>query len=283
MKETDAVKTRKQCIIETAIDFVKTFAQGIVDNYEEPTRAGTKKGDCIGFSKKKFYVGLLCVLYPNCLRLKEIARMAGVSEKVLLTWRTQKDFQELMENQHVSLGQMICDMIESFMHDAEIDPIKGSVMIGSILDIYKPAKELYRDLIGNPPERVPQIIELDDTKKIKVNDPAGVAAMLVLVLVYLNRAASLPWVELLKKELDESSFGYSSLGLLEMLEVHDEIALTDWEKRPEILKLTKQIIKNCIDYLADPEARKEFTVEKTREIAETTKRFIFNKLDILAK
>ncbi len=284
---TDIVKAHKRYGIELAIDFVKRFAQAMIENYEEPIRAGTKKGDRIGFSKKKVHVGLLCALYPNCLKLKEVAKMAGVSERVLLTWRAQKDFLEFMEKEHNLMGQSICHTIESVMHNEEIDLIGDkAVIIGSTLKILKSAREQFEDLIANLPEGVSKVIEVDDTRerKLKAKDPRETARTLVLILVSLNNSVSLPWVELLGKKLDESALGYPGLGLFtrQILKVHDEKTLRDWEKRPLMLDLTKKAIENDIDFLADSEVRKEFTIKEIKETAERAKEFIFSKLDILA-
>jgi hypothetical protein len=82
---------------EYAILLAEFFADAALKKYQEPTRAGTAKGDPVGLSRKKIRAACLMGLYPGCLKLKEIAEMAGVTVRVLTVWRTHEQFREAME------------------------------------------------------------------------------------------------------------------------------------------------------------------------------------------
>jgi hypothetical protein len=77
---------------QRAIDLVKEWAANELKSYNEPSRAGTAKGDPVGLSSKKYHAALLMVLHPNALELKDIAEMVGASHGVLRVWRTKDDF-----------------------------------------------------------------------------------------------------------------------------------------------------------------------------------------------
>lgn len=60
--------------------------------YIEPSRAGTAKGELIGFSKQKHQACLLCLTnYP----LKDIAEAVKVSYPVFLKWRSEEMFKRV--------------------------------------------------------------------------------------------------------------------------------------------------------------------------------------------
>ncbi len=68
-------------------------------NYREPTRAGTPKGDKIGFSRDKYYASILCGI--TNFNLQKIAEISNTSHGVIRKWRTEKDFKAACD-QHCS-------------------------------------------------------------------------------------------------------------------------------------------------------------------------------------
>ncbi len=61
-------------------------------DYEQPTRAGTSKGEKIGFSRKKYYAAMLAGI--TNWTLKDIAKSCDVSYGLLRKWRTDPEFYE---------------------------------------------------------------------------------------------------------------------------------------------------------------------------------------------
>ncbi|MCX5814876.1 MAG: hypothetical protein NTX75_01355 [Proteobacteria bacterium] len=70
------------------------FVQNRLDTYEEPQREGTKKGDRIGFSKKK-YLATLMMLFNTTQDC--IAKTIGVSYGLLRKWNTEAEFKKIVE------------------------------------------------------------------------------------------------------------------------------------------------------------------------------------------
>lgn len=70
------------------------FIQNRLDTYKEPQREGTKKGDRIGFSKKKYLATLMMLLNTtqDC-----IAKTIGVSHGLLRKWNTEAEFKKIVE------------------------------------------------------------------------------------------------------------------------------------------------------------------------------------------
>lgn len=63
-------------------------------NYEEPTRAGTPRGDPIGYSMRKYWAAALCL---KTIPLKEMAELVKVSHGLLRKWRTEDSFKKLVD------------------------------------------------------------------------------------------------------------------------------------------------------------------------------------------
>ena len=72
--------------------------------YVEPLRAGTTKGDPIGFSSQKMRAAIFMALYPHVMRLKDISNTLNVPVNTLKVWRTQKDFQNVSLEELSELG-----------------------------------------------------------------------------------------------------------------------------------------------------------------------------------
>jgi hypothetical protein len=115
----DKVKKTKEGCKDAAVKFIKSWAEKKAVEYNEPSRAGTPKGERIGFSRKKYKAGLLMALYPDCLRLRGIAKISGVSEGVLRVWRTEREFEEIMHREYQRLGESIVETIKSTIEKNE--------------------------------------------------------------------------------------------------------------------------------------------------------------------
>jgi len=71
------------------------FFQNQLDNYREPQRQGTPRGERIGLSKVKFYASLFALLNSD---LRAIAKHLGVSYGLLRKWRTEKEFKKVVND-----------------------------------------------------------------------------------------------------------------------------------------------------------------------------------------
>lgn len=76
---------------ERLFSLFEEFSGPVLASYEEPTRAGTPKGDPIGLSRQKYYAAALQLLHGP-YSVKELAEKAGVSHDVLRKWRTEVPF-----------------------------------------------------------------------------------------------------------------------------------------------------------------------------------------------
>ena len=86
-----------------------------LENYQEPTRAGTAKGDPIGFSANKYKASLYMITHPQLFDLKSIARIVQTTEGTVRVWRTQEPFQEKVEAACKELGQLIWKAIDELV------------------------------------------------------------------------------------------------------------------------------------------------------------------------
>jgi hypothetical protein len=71
------------------------FIKEKIDNYEEPQRKNTPRGDPIGYSRTKYLASLM--LLRN-YKQKEIATLLEISHGLLRKWNTEEDFKVLVEN-----------------------------------------------------------------------------------------------------------------------------------------------------------------------------------------
>jgi hypothetical protein len=68
-------------------------------SYNEPTRAGTPKGEKIGFSRDKYFACILCGI--TNFNMQKIAELSHTTNGVIRKWRTEKDFKAACD-QHCS-------------------------------------------------------------------------------------------------------------------------------------------------------------------------------------
>jgi hypothetical protein len=90
-----------------------------INNYFEPTRRGTPRGESIGFSAKKHLSTLLSLkLSP----LKKMAQAVGVSPSLLGKWRTEEDFKDLIEKHCVEFAEVVvCHLTERAKIQLKLD------------------------------------------------------------------------------------------------------------------------------------------------------------------
>ena len=94
----------------TAITIGEAWVADTLRGYVSPVRRGRSKGTVIGFSREKQIAAHLIILFPT-LRLKNIARLAGVSHGVFLVWRTQDNFRETEKKACQLFGEEIANTI----------------------------------------------------------------------------------------------------------------------------------------------------------------------------
>ncbi len=76
--------------------FIETWVGDKLDGYQAPERAGTPKGEAVGFSLSKMRAAYLMVGFDQAFTIKDIAGRVGTSPGVLKVWRTQQPFKEKM-------------------------------------------------------------------------------------------------------------------------------------------------------------------------------------------
>ena len=74
-------------------------------------RAGTRKGDPIGFPRRKIHAAFVLMFYrgPERGTLRDVAKAAEVSEGLLRVWRTETPFRELSR-------RLVWDFADAFVH-----------------------------------------------------------------------------------------------------------------------------------------------------------------------
>jgi len=306
------IRAQKKSLQQEAIKFVTTWAQRAMDRqFEEPIRKGTPKGDPIGPSRKKYHAALLMPLHPKCLNLKAIADMVGTSENVIRVWRTQEGFKKMVSEAHRWIAEVIAETIDrlvdkSFIRNQkqvetdarELFKTEASaigILSEGVLRILKSRNvrtdetgsnaKLLESATGEPIEKT---IEIDDTKTIpgmeEIRDPFGSAIRLSRLVLFLDAAVYPPFIERMKKRLDDGMWEYADLFLIGMKEerVWDEKRLREWNRTPAILDLTKAFISASIHDLIDPDNWKANTPDQRRQQADRLRKTIFDTLDILA-
>jgi hypothetical protein len=181
-RKKDSVAEARQEHREAAIRLVKLWVEAALRRYEEPSRVGVPKGDPIGFPKKKRKAAFFLALYPTALRLKDIAKLAGVSEGVLRVWRSQDEFKRAEREACKQLGVSIANTIEIILDTEEIEIIRkereseppGVITYIKVGEKYyakllsserKLQKEGIKNYMSEPGKDI-KIIEFDDTGQL---------------------------------------------------------------------------------------------------------------------
>ncbi len=79
------------------------FLQEKVRLYVAPTRAGTPRGQSIGFSKEKYLATLFTMTSFN---VKRLAKKLRISYGVLRKWRTEPDFKKTVTNHYKEFADL---------------------------------------------------------------------------------------------------------------------------------------------------------------------------------
>lgn len=311
MKKIDIVKNSWERKRDRVIEFGKIWAEKMMKGYCEPSRAGTPKGDPIGFSREKQKAAYLMILYsPWALNLKGIASEARIkNEGVLRVWRTQEDFRKAEQDVCESLGQLIRDTIDIILTKREIASIKEMrlkdgdnrlTLHGTedkyILRILKSERQnpfpfLKQFLAEEVKKKKIMVDEVDDSQAffersyLIINNlgDQSIEDFLVELLPFLNSLVCIPFIKLAKRKVDLDWVSY--IGLLGLLLKHssvkDEKSFKKWNQQPAMRDLTKTLIENEIDWISKPEKREFLGQEKIDEMAQDLKNMIFRELNLL--
>lgn len=101
-------------VTEMKQTLLQKFINEKIDNYVEPERKGTPKGDPIGFSKVK-YEASLAMLYNYSQ--KWIAENLGVSYGLLRKWNTEENFKKLIENHMAEFARLYHNRFSSVLKE----------------------------------------------------------------------------------------------------------------------------------------------------------------------
>lgn len=243
-KKDQQIREHKERYKKIAIDEIGKQIEENLKDYVEPLRAGTPKGDPIGLSLKKYKAAQLMVLFPQVLKLKDISKMTETPEGVIRVWRTEKTFREVTK----VFGSIIAKSITKSI-DSELDSLES-----------EPDYSL------------------------------GLIETWIAILPLFDSSVAEPFAKYLKGKIDSATNEYQkivypsiALRLIQEASVYDIDSLKKWETRPEIFDLTKTIIEGGINDLMGLAARGEDSWEDTQKFADSLKKFIINKLDLLAK
>jgi hypothetical protein len=183
-----------------AIGLVRAWANDLVQVYEEPTRAGTKKGQPIGLSKKKLHAAILMILYgPLGLSLKEISTISKVSPGLIRLWRTEPDFKRAIKISYDSFSEVLLNTIDMVVQQ-EYEK-NGDNERQKIFD---------KDLFEKP--HLPSYLingEIVDFRQC--SDPLRMVIFLSQVIPFLNNTILPAVEEWLKKRIDSGSFLHSHI------------------------------------------------------------------------
>jgi len=257
----DKALESKRDIRDRAIQFVKSFAEEQLKNYDEPERLGTPKGDPIGLSRKKYYTAIMMILYPNCLNLKQIAKLSGVSNGVLRVWRTEEQFKKAVQEVSIIFGEQITNFIEKFMKP-ELDYVRQMDVIRKSLILFDRTGEEQKTIIK-------------DTESIRL------VRLIISIVPFFNFLVVKLIINLIKEGLKKNLRGYTALNLRFVHEWGSSIDqdLEKFDTTPEMLRIKKNLISNTIDILSTY----ELDADEIQEYSDGLKNLIFSTIDSYAR
>jgi hypothetical protein len=235
----DKVRERWFLHQEEAINLVKRMADEKLKDFEEPSRTGVARGDPIGLSRKKYRAAILMILFPNSLYLKEVAKLAEVSNGVLRVWQTKNDFKEAILNECKYLGSIIAKKIEDnrdLIHKTDLNGTTG-------------AWSSLSDIISMLPHF-----------NIEVLKP-----VLASLKSHLDR--------------DDTGYAAIGLLLHKKVNVINEKDLKDWERSSHMIDINKAAITSYFNEISDPEYRNKFSPEEIKNQASGMENFILSLID----
>jgi len=211
-------------------DFIKSK----VDNYVEPTRKGTYRGDPIGFPTSK-YSATLYALYDVTPR--EIAKILKISYGLLRKWKTEPEFKTLVFQHMEEFSQM-------FLHHLK-KLVSEDVLIYQKFIDSAPIEKLKKGKIKLP------VIE-NDLNLYSQN----LRVYLAVKLLEASKKEGLPFqswaVNLIHSWVEQPAKGYKKIKPNPQLE----------EERQKLLKTLQ---KSILDHVADLLGKETITETERRE------------------
>jgi hypothetical protein len=182
----------------------------------------------------------------------------------------------------------------------------ASARVGDTIKILKSQIEKYKQLTASTSDKAASMIDfhkkagkkvviVDDSPErfkkyspyIQVDGFDGLldnTGFFISVLLWLNHLVWEPVLESitnLKEDTSGSVLG-AVLGLGMNAYLLDGKSFYEWESNPSVIKITKKIIEGFIENLTSLSAQKQLTAEEIRDEGQELKKYIFDKLDILA-
>lgn len=118
-------------------------------DYSEPLRAGTPRGEKIGFSIQKYLASLFVGLTNIPLKklAEDLNRKYGLSYGLLRKWRTEEDFKDAVQTQAEEFADFLIKRIRSWvLEEAELYAENPEITAG-IWRIFEDARILSADVL----------------------------------------------------------------------------------------------------------------------------------------
>jgi len=298
------VKEHRRIWENNAIQAAEMFSDWLLQDYTEPARAGTPKGDPIGFSRRKMRTAHMMVLHGSILELKDIAKLTGVSEGMTRQWRLDEKFNKVSADFGLFVADRIAAGISNIIDSEEIELLKKRGNIASVQDgvmkVLKSGTEDIDALKRALKVEIKEVIEFDDIdnkilqlsksdlEKAGFGEASDVIIFLRNILPFFNELVATPFAKWIF-EMTESTVGYTKMRYLFLLlsldrgpKIRDAKTLRKWYASEPILEIVKWVIEKYIELLADPKAWEEMSAEEMKEVARQLKEMTLDTLDILA-
>jgi len=192
--------------------------------YEQPTRAGTPRGEKIGFSWNKYHAAMMVGI--TNLKLKDIAKGIGISYGLLRKWKTEPEFVDSSFFHAVGFAHEIIRRVKKYLED------KGE-------EIEKYFKE------GNPNLLEPELESpLNDYQRLIINAP-----LFSNTVSYLIDKFTFTLLEDLKKNTADGS------GRIEKMHLFDSLHTISYygakkkfpKQYPVYAKLSVHLIRDVLE------------------------------------
>lgn len=289
---------------KAVLDGVLEWTSDMLKDYVEPERAGTAKGDPIGFPKKKLMSAAMLAIYPK-VTLKEIGAITGVKPTVLGVWRTQENFKAKEKEFARRLGDhfariMVGIATEDYIKGKEglkeySDPRRPITKIGDCAIVLASSKGLWEKSAKIRKQTLEKYL---DVKQIYVvNDSEDrwtipcrgypknyLEDVLVPAITWLGKDATKAFVEFISDYLSMPGV----VGAITLLKkefffwnISDKARIREWKLQPWMLDLREKVLLNGVDMLIDPEALKQIGPEGIKSVADLVKTNIIDLVEML--
>jgi hypothetical protein len=263
IQKTDEEKCRYEIAKTYSIQLGKSWVECLVKRYIEPLRAGTPKGQSIGLSSQKYRAALLMILYSRFgLSLKEIAKIAGVSEGLIRLWRTESDFKKVVQDTYASFGEQIANTIDLLT-------LKSYKKIG-----WKDKENIFENqLLKSPHFNFIKFPFYGDPK-----NPISSIVPLCDMVPFFNEAIFPVIAKRLKKRIDAGSLYhvYIAQRIMRSSVVKDKKKFRKWTI--ENLEFIKIQVESDLEFLTKPGGKEKDRKKFMVALRDT----IFHTLEILA-